>query len=65
MERINRSLQELYVLLYSKTISAKEETEINSEIQILKGIYADMIKQKEQADRERHMGISQVQSYFA
>jgi hypothetical protein len=65
MERINRSLQELYVLLYSKTISAKEETEINSEIQILKGIYADMIKQKEQADRERHLGISQVQSYFA
>ena len=65
MERISRSLQELYVLLYSKTISAKEETEINSEIQILKGIYADMIKQKEQADRERHMGISQVQSYFA
>ena len=65
MERITRSLQELYVLLYSKTISAKEETEINSEIQILKGIYADMIKQKEQADRERHLGISQVQSYFA
>ena len=65
MERISRSLQELYVLLYSKNISAKEEMEINSEIQMLKGIYADMIKQKEQADKERLMGISQVQSYFS
>ena len=65
MERISKSIQELYVLLYSKTISAKEETEINSEIQMLKGIYADMIKQKEQADKERHIGVSQVQSYFA
>ena len=64
MERISKSIQELYVLLYSKTISAKEETEINSEIQMLKGIYADMIKQKEQADKERHMGVSQIQSYF-
>jgi hypothetical protein len=65
MERISRSIQELYVLLYSKNISAKEEMEINSEIQMLKGIYADMVKQKEQADRERHMGVSQVQSYFS
>jgi hypothetical protein len=65
MDRISRSIQELYVLLYSKNISAKEEMEINSEIQMLKGIYADMVKQKEQADRERHMGVSQVQSYFS
>jgi hypothetical protein len=65
MDRISKSIQELYVLLYSKTISVKEEMEINSEIQMLKGIYADMIKQKEQADRERHMGVSQVQSYFS
>lgn len=65
MDRINRSLQELYVLLYSKTISAKEEMEISSEIQMLKDIQAGMIKQKEQADRERYMGISQVQSYFS
>jgi hypothetical protein len=65
MDRISKSIQELYVLLYSKTISVKEEMEINSEIQMLKGIYADMVKQKEQADRERHMGVSQVQSYFS
>jgi len=65
MDRISRSIQELYVLLYSKNISAKEEMEINSEIQMLKGIYADMVKQKDQADRERHMGVSQVQSYFS
>ena len=65
MDRISKSIQELYVLLYSKSISVKEEMEINSEIQMLKGIYADMIKQKEQADRERHLGISQVQSYFS
>jgi hypothetical protein len=65
MDRISRSIQELYVLLYSKNISAKEEMEISSEIQMLKDIYAGMIKQKEQADRERHMGVSQVQSYFS
>lgn len=64
MERISRSLQELYVLLYSKTISAKEEMEITSEIQMLKDIQTTMIKQKEQADRELNLGVSQVQSYF-
>lgn len=65
MDRISRSIQELYVLLYSKNISAKEEMEISSEIQMLKDIQAGMIKQKEQADRDRHMGVSQVQSYFS
>jgi len=65
MERLLKSIQELYILLYSKTLSAKEDMEIRSELQMLKGIYAEMIKQKEQAVRERNMGISQVQSYFS
>ena len=65
MESINKSLQGLYILLYSKSISDKEEIEISSEIQILKKIQTAMIEQMTQSDRERCLGISQVQSYFS
>jgi hypothetical protein len=64
MDNINKSIQELWILVNSPTISRKEEIEVHAEIRILEAIKRDMLKNLNEKNSYVLQGISQYGSYF-
>lgn len=64
MDNINKSIQELWKLVNSPTISRKEEIEVQAEIRILEAIKRDMLKNLNEKNSYVLQGISQYGSYF-
>ena len=64
MDKLNKSIEELWNLVNSPTISRKEEIEVYAEINILETIKQDILKNLNEKNSYSLDGISQYGSYF-
>jgi hypothetical protein len=64
MDKLNKSIEELWNLVNSPTISRKEEIEVYAEINMLEAIKREMINKVNEKNSYSLDGISQYGSYF-
>jgi hypothetical protein len=64
MDKLNKSIEELWKLVNSPTISRKEEIEVYAEINILETIKQDILKNLNEKNSYTLDSISQYGSYF-
>ena len=64
MDKLNKSIEELWNLVNSPTISRKEEIEVYAEINMLEAIKREMINKMNEKNSYTLDGISQYGSYF-
>jgi predicted transcriptional regulator len=64
MDKLNKSIEELWNLVNSPTISRKEEIEVYAEINMLEAIKREMMNKMNEKNSYALDGISQYGSYF-